>query len=192
MLMSTKHGQHIPGSRALKGLGPVLRAGVCAALLAGLLACASQTVGHLKQHPWSLDQPQSLRTNYLSFDFLCSQDPKGLQVRGQAYPRPDGPIPDWATWARDLWLGVYLSDRSGQVLAQKIEVLPPQALSRARPIEFSFVLKPHSMGEPGPVFISFGYRLVLAPGPQKKTAQSAEDREDTPVFFASESALTRF
>lgn len=163
-----------------------------AALLLGALSCTSQSVRHLKQHPWSLDHPQSLRTNYLFIDFMCTQDPEGLQVRGTAVPRSDGPIPEWATWARDLWLGAYLSDRTGQVLAQEIQVLPPQKLSSSHPIDFAFVLEPHSMGEPGPVFISFGYRLVLAPGPENTGGKTKGHKETSPVFFASESALTRF
>lgn len=69
----------------------------------------------------------------------------------------------------------------------------PQHLTQTIPISFSFVLEPHSMGEPGPVYISFGYRLVLAPGP----ADRPEEKEDEPgmkssIFFASESALSRF
>jgi len=160
------------------------------ALVLTVSSCASQSVRHLKQKQWSLDQPQDMRTNYLRFHFRCTQDPEGLQVQGTAHPLQDGPIPKWATWARDLWMGVYLSDRSGQVLAQEILVLPPQRLTKDQPISFTFVLQPHSMGQPGPVFISFGYRLVLAPGPIR--TQENGSRATSPVFFASESALTRF
>jgi hypothetical protein len=176
----------------LKGFPSAVFAGIAVLILMGIISCASQTVRHLKQHPWSLHKPQSMRTNYLSINFICTQDPEGLRVKGHAYPLPDGSIPEWATWARDLWLGAYLSDRSGQVLAQEIKVLPPQELSQSQPIVFSFVLEPHSMGEPGPVFISFGYRLVLAPGPQAVQGKSDKDDDTSPVFFASESALTRF
>ncbi len=190
--MYSIHTRHFFRRPAGKMVTSAVFTAVVAFGLLGLISCASQTVRHLKQHPWSLDKPQSMRTNYLRFDFICTQNPKGLEVQGKALPLSDGSIPKWATWARDLWLGAYLSDRSGQVLAQEIKVLPAQELSQSHPIEFSFALKPHSMGKPGPVFISFGYRLVLAPGPQQVLEKTGKNHDTSPVFFASESALTRF
>lgn len=188
-------GQRWPAEH-LQGRGTVqavILAGIILFLCLALASCATQSVRHLKRQPWSLDEPQSMRTNYLRFDFLCSQGLDGLRVQGAAYPLSDGPIPEWAVWARDLWLGVYLSDRSGQVLAQEVKVLPPQNLTPAHPISFTFVLEPHSMGEPGPVYISFGYRLVLASGPADRPEEKGETPgAKSPVFFASESALTRF
>ena len=179
--------------RATRPVHALILAGTMVVVCLAAAACATQSVLHLKQEPWSLDEPQSMRTNYLRFDFLCSQGREGLRVQGSASPLPDGPIPDWAVWARDLWLGAYLSDRTGQVLAQEVKVLQPQHLTRAHPISFSFVLEPHSMGEPGPVYISFGYRLVLASGPaDQPEKKDGPPGAKSPVFFASESALTRF
>ena len=187
-------GNVLPAMRSsgIRALNALALAWITAVLLLAVSSCASQSVRHLKQHPWSLDKPQMMRTNYLRFHFVCSQDPEGLQVQGTAHPLQDGPIPDWGTWARDLWMGAYLSDRSGRVLAQEIQVLPPQRLTQDQPISFTFVLQPHSMGEPGPVFISFGYRLVLAPSPAGTETKDNGPRDNSPVFFASESALTRF
>ncbi|MBS3779143.1 MAG: hypothetical protein KGY41_01980 [Desulfovermiculus sp.] len=188
-------GQRRPAEH-LQGRGRVhalIVAGIILFLGLALASCATQSVRHLKQQPWSLDEPQSMRTNYLRFDFVCNQGLDGLRVQGSAYPLSDGPIPEWAVWARDLWLGVYLSDRSGQVLAQEVKVLSPQNLTSAHPISFTFVLEPHSMGEPGPVYISFGYRLVLASGPTDRPEENGQGPgAKSPVFFASESALTRF
>ncbi len=179
-------------SQARAILSRLVLAGSLAILVLAAASCATQSVRHLKQQPWSLGEPQSMQTNYLRFDFLCTQDPGGLKVQGAAYPLEDGPIPDWAIWARDLWLGAYLSDRSGQVLAQEVRILPPQHLNQLHPIRFDFVLEPHSMGEPGPVFISFGYRLVLSSEPGSSPAEDKDAGEESPIFFASESALTRF
>jgi hypothetical protein len=173
-------------------LSRLVLAGALAILVLAAASCATQSVRHLKQQPWALGEPQSMQTNYLRFDFLCTQNPGGLRVQGAAYPLKDGPIPDWAIWARDLWLGAYLSDRSGQVLAQEVRILPPQYLNQSQPIRFDFVLQPHSMGEPGPVFISFGYRLVLSSEPGSSPSEDKDPGEESRVFFASESALTRF
>ncbi|MFW5819179.1 MAG: hypothetical protein ACOCVE_04980 [Desulfovermiculus sp.] len=186
-----KHPQPLP-FQARMIVSCLILAGSLAILVLAASSCATQNVRHLKQQPWSLDEPQSMQTNYLRFDFLCSQDPGGLKVQGAAYPLEDGPIPDWAIWARDLWLGAYLSDRSGQVLAQEVRILPPQLLTQLHPIRFDFALEPHSMGEPGPVFISFGYRLVLSSEPGSSPSRDKDSGQESPVFFASESALTRF
>ena len=177
-----------------KRLNPWARtaSGLLLSLCLVLMACTTQSVRHLKQEPWILEKPQHLSTTYLRFDYVCSQSPKGLKVQGTARPLQDGPIPEWAIWARDLWMGAYISDKSGQVLAKNVQILPSQRVDGNHPIFFTFVLHPQSMGEPGPVSISFGYRLVLAAGPKDLIQSDRNGSKQALVFFATESALTRF
>jgi hypothetical protein len=130
--------------------------------------------------------------NYLTFDYQTGLTDQGIRISGTAYPRQSA-IPQWASWAHDIWLATYLCKETGQVVAKKIAVLPPQALDFEKGFSFDFLLEPQVMAGTGPVFITFGYRLMLSadqslrPEDIKPSQQGSSD-----IFFASESALTRF
>jgi hypothetical protein len=162
--------------------------------LAGLLVlvqgCTYQSVHHLKRQAWEVDNQNTLSMDYLTFSYICGQQEASLSVQGRAYPRKEA-IPEWAGWIDDIWLGAYLSDQSGRVLASSLRILSPQPLKPEEGLPFEFNLKPNDMGSPGPVFISFGYRLVLTPKESSRdSGQPPQDPKN--IFFASESALTRF
>ena len=146
--------------------------------------CAHQTVAHLKRNPWQLDQEQTLAMKYLTFEYVCSQETDSLRVRGQALIRPDT-VPEWVVYAKDVWLGAYLSDRRGSVLAKDLVILKSQELNKQKGFPFDVQLEPQDMGSPGPLFLTFGYRLVLTAGAE--TGPEAETEKS--VFFASESSL---
>ncbi len=148
--------------------------------------CSYQSVRHLNRQVWIPDSRQQLQMNYLNFDYKTSNAAGGLQVQGTARPRMET-LPDWAAWSKDIWLGAYLCDQEGLVLAQDLQILPAQAIDMEQGYEFQFSLQPQNMGSPGPVFLTFGYRLVLTQDPAS-TEGSAPEKQ---VFFASESALSR-
>lgn len=158
------------------------------------IGCSHQSVRHLKRQPWRLNKSQLLEMKYLQFQYVCTQTQKGLKVQGNAYPK-DKNIPTWADWTNEIWLGAYLSDEDGKVIAKNIKILPPQKLIREKGYPFAFTLCPQSMGSSGPIYITFGYRLVLT---REKMSSSEyinlnnkqESKKD--IFFASESALTTF
>ncbi|MCF8109431.1 MAG: hypothetical protein K9J81_10600 [Desulfohalobiaceae bacterium] len=171
----------------------IVKARQCIAVPLGFLAvlsvllltgCAHQTVAHLKRNPWQLGQEQTLAMKYLTFEYVCSQETDSLRVRGSALVRPDT-VPEWVVYAKDVWLGAYLSDRRGSVLAKDLVILKSQQLDKRKGFPFDVQLEPQDMGSPGPLFLTFGYRLVLTagvePGPDAET--------EKPVFFASESSL---
>ncbi len=159
-------------------------------LLLLLSGCSYQSVCHLHKQRWSLDKNKTLEMKYLRFNYSCKQLASSLRVSGTAFPKK-GVIPEWANWTKEIWLGVYLSDQNAKVIAKEIHVLPPNKFEPEQGFPFQMALKPHNMGSPGPLFITFGYRLVLTDQKQSDSAlQKASKKEK--VFFASESALTRF
>jgi hypothetical protein len=130
---------------------------------------------------------------YLNFQYKCKQFGSQLRVFGTALPK-DKSIPQWACWTREIWLGAYLSDQDAKVIAKKILILPPQRFDPAHGFPFQMTLQPHDMGSPGPLFITFGYRLVLTDHSSDATSQEQDKTcpSKEHVFFASESALTKF
>ena len=178
--------QSIPGP--IQGL---VRLCLIPALAVSLFCgCAYQTVSHLKRNPWQVGQAQSLKMKYLEFHYVCSQETDSLRVEGSALIRQDT-VPDWVGHARDVWLGAYLSDRRGSVLAKDLIILNSQKLDMRTGFQFEVQLEPEDMGSPGPLFLTFGYRLVLTADPEAEQAPetaSDSDREKA-VFFASESSL---
>ncbi|MCF8038141.1 MAG: hypothetical protein K9K79_02395 [Desulfohalobiaceae bacterium] len=166
-------------------------------ILFGLLAvvflltgCAYQSVAHLKRNPWQPEKKQTLNMNYLVFDYTCRQERESLSVNGLARLKQDS-VPDWAVRARDVWLGAYLSDQRGSILAKDLIILQAGKLDIQKGFAFGFDLTPQSMGSAGPLFITFGYRLVLTTDQQKGQIKSAETdlESEADVFFATESAL---
>ena len=164
---------------------------VCLGLLAGLLAaCSHQSVRHLDRQPWVLNATRSLEMNYLRFSYRCNRTPDGLEISGRAFPLHEA-IPDWASWTQDIWLGAYLSDKEGRVLAKQINILSPQPYAPESGYSFQFLLRPQDMGGPGPVFITFGYRLVLSDRHPGEQGAASDDAQQPRIFFANESALNR-
>ena len=176
--------------KAIQSVYPALAA-MLLVLLACTLGCSYQSVHHLERQSWAENSRRTLGMNYLTFTYTCGQQESSLSVKGRAYPKLDK-IPEWAEWIDDIWLGTYLSDKDGRVLAKALRILSPQALKADQGIPFEFTLTPHDMGSPGPVFISFGYRLVLTAQEPSKTMGEEQPTDKKQVFFASESALTRF
>lgn len=151
-------------------------------------ACSHQSVRHLSKQVWVPDtQDKTLQMKYLNFAYTAQKEKNKINLQGKAWPRQES-IPDWASWSRDIWLGAYLCDKKGSVLAQDLKVLPAQNIAQNQGIAFEFFLEPKDMGSPGPVYITFGYRLVLTP---QKDGSPGGDTEEK-VFFASEAALKKF
>lgn len=159
-----------------------------------LSGCTYQSVNHLNKRHWETDQTQNLEMDYFEFEYNSHHQVKQVEVNGTAYPIKNS-IPGWAAWIDDIWLAVYLSDDQGRVLAKDINIFAPRQLDYQKGIGFSFLLKPEQMGSPGPVFVTFGYRVVLTPGrnyPGDSPDLLSELTRETEVFFASETALSRF
>ncbi len=149
-----------------------------------LIGCTSATVIHLKKNPWRINQSQTLKMNYVIFHYKVFQYDRGIYVIGRAYPRRRK-IPSWGRWAAEIWLGVYLSDKRGNILAQEIHIYPPQEITSSG-FPFTFIIKPKEFGGPGPLYITFGYRLKITDFPFSKAYTHPR------VFFAIEKAQKLF
>ncbi len=149
-----------------------------------LIGCTNATVMHLKKNPWRINQPQVLKMNYMIFHYTVYQDVRGIYVIGRAYPRREK-IPHWGKWAAEIWLGVYLSDRRGDIIARDIRIYPPQEIT-SNGFPFTFIIKPQSFGGPGPLYITFGYRLKITDLP------FSQKHKHPRVFFAIEKAQNLF
>jgi len=145
------------------------------------LGCTSPSVFHLKKNPWVINRPQSLTMSYMRFTYTVYQDSGGIYVIGRAYPRKNK-IPPWGRWADEIWLGVYLCDARGSILAKDIRIFPPQEIT-SNGFPFTFIIRPQRFGGPGPLYITFGYRLKITDPPFSR------GKYDRPrVFFAIEKA----
>jgi hypothetical protein len=129
--------------------------------------------------------------DYFSFQFTSRPQGQEISFTGRAYPLHEQ-LPSWAEWIADLWIAAYLSDNQGQVLAKDLRMYSSRPLDYEQGIPFSFVLKPSELGSAGPLYVTFGYRLVLTAvaGGHARYDLGLEDEQD--VFFANESALSRF
>jgi hypothetical protein len=157
---------------------------LCAALL--LAACSTLTVRHLARAPWSVAPGQTLAMKYWRFSYDVTQLPDRYGIKGQALPTAE--IPDWVAFARDLWFEAYLCDADGQVLARDSRVYQSRPLDRSSGVQFEFILKPFPpQGKDARLFVTFGYSVNAAD-------RAPQDGAGAPprVFFASESALSRF
>lgn len=156
--------------------------------------CSYQSVRHLQRQRWSLNTTKTLEMKYLKFKYNCKQLDSHLRVAGTAFPKKEV-IPEWASWTKEIWLGVYISDQNAKVIAKEIHVLAPNKFKPNQGFNFQMALEPHNMGSPGPLFITFGYRLVLTDHKVKDSTHQKGCKafsEKEKVFFASESALTKF
>ncbi len=140
---------------------------------------------HLDRAPWLVNTRQSLQANYWRFEFEASPMKDRFGVSGNAYPSMDK-IPEWAGWIEELWLMAYLCDSRGRVIAKDLQVTAQLLLTPAEGVRFTFVLQPEDLGRQGQLYLSFGYRMVLAEN--RRTPDTAQGEAN--VFFANEGALT--
>ena len=158
---------------------------LCAAL--ALAACSTLTVHHLARAPWSVAPGQSLDMKYWRFAYDVVQLPEQFGITGRALPTAE--VPDWVAFAAELWFEAYLSDAEGRVLARASRVYQAQPLDRAGGVPFEFILKPFPpQGKGAKLFVTFGYSMNAADRASGGAAGAVAPR----VFFASESALSRF
>jgi hypothetical protein len=155
---------------------------LAACLLLG--GCSHLSVRHLIRRPWTLETVQTLDMKFWRFEYTASPGPDSFVIHGRAYPLEA--VPPWVNWIQDLWFEAYLADTSGEVIAKDLRLYQPRDLERDKGVYFEFNLRPSKLGDPGQLFVTFGYRMKLS-----------EKRPETPdaplgrVFFASEGALTR-
>ncbi|MGE4556838.1 MAG: hypothetical protein AB7D07_08430 [Desulfovibrionaceae bacterium] len=147
-------------------------------MVAGICACSQLNVGHLERAPWAINVDQELSMQFWTFHYRIVPMRDQFGVKGQASIIKDA-IPRKMVYIEDMWLACYLSDEDGRVLAKDIHVFAPRSAQEGERLSFDFILRPEHI-EAGPLFISFGYRMVMT---------SAPDPEEMP-FFASEGALS--
>ena len=125
-------------------------------LLAG---CAGLSVRHLPSNPWKNEASQRLEMRYLAFQYQVIPVGNQLGIVAEAYPVIDK-LPDWASWYGEIALSVYVSDERGRALAFRDVTLVPRPLKREAglPMEVTLDLGTNRYQ---PLFVSFGYRLVL-------------------------------
>ncbi|MEW5773217.1 MAG: hypothetical protein AB1916_06790 [Thermodesulfobacteriota bacterium] len=160
---------------------------LCAALLLAAAACSTLTVRHLARAPWSVAPGQSLPMKFWRFDYDVVKLPDQYGIKGHALPTAE--VPDWVAFASDLWFEAYLCDADGRVLARASRVYQSRPLDRASGVDFEFILKPFPpQGKDAKLFVTFGYSMNAA----DRAPQSGDSAAPPRVFFASESALSRF
>ncbi len=158
------------------------------AALTLLAGCSHLSVRHLKRQPWSLETVQALDMKFWRFEYAATPRTDKFIIRGQAYPTQA--VPEWVGWVQDLWLEAYLADQSGEVIAKDLRLYQPRELDRDKGLYFEFTLRPNKLGNPGQLFVTFGYRMKLSES--RPDTEAPEDGEEKArMFFASEGALTR-
>ena len=150
-----------------------------------LSGCSFSSVRHLQRQAWVSSESQVLNMDYWTFAYVVERANGKILVTGEARPNTDA-TPEWAAWIDQLWLAVYVSDSRGEVLGDEFTILPSQPLSEETVIPFAFEVEPDRFGSEGDLYITFGYRMVLA---RSGNEPSTPDRK---VFFASEGAVTRY
>ncbi|WP_291326586.1 hypothetical protein [Desulfovibrio sp. UCD-KL4C] len=151
--------------------------GLAVVMLSG---CVHLDVSHLNRKPWQLEISKSVSMEFMDFDYQVIPRTDSFGVRGTAFIKKEN-VPAWAQWVGELWIQGYLSDEDGTVLAQGMQVFSPAKLEDGVGVPFDFELKPDQL-DVGPLFISFGYRLVLLKGKQDTV---------NPPFMAIERAVSK-
>ena len=149
-------------------------------LLLFISGCAQLGVSHLERQSWKLETPRTMDMEFVNLDYEIVPRKNSFGLRGMVYVKKDS-VPLWAGWIGELWIQGYLSDMNGEVLAQGLQVFSPQNLEEGKGIPFDFELKPDQL-DPGPLFISFGYRMAL----YKSRVDS-----NSPPFMAIERAVSQ-
>ncbi|OEU64929.1 MAG: hypothetical protein BA863_13370 [Desulfovibrio sp. S3730MH75] len=142
--------------------------------------CAHMDVSHLNRDHWVFESPSKISMEFMAFDYQVVPRKDSFGIRGTAFIQKDN-VPEWARWIGELWIQGYLSDNDGVVLAQGMQVFSPEKLQAGVGVPFDFELKPEQIMS-GPLFISFGYRMVLH-----------RDKMDTisPPFMAIQGAVSQ-
>ncbi len=143
-------------------------------------ACATQSVGHLNRNPWLVNTPQTLEMEYWSFKYTSVPLTSRFGLSGTAYPILDK-VPASLDTLEELWLAAYLSDAQGRIVAKDLRVYLPRELKGDSGVDFEFILEPEDVGRSGPLYVTFGYRMVLS-------QKGAPDN----VFFATQGAVNQF
>ena len=157
-------------------------------LLLLLWGCAQFSVSHLDRNPLTLDGEQRLELEFWRFDYTVRPIPGGYRVEGRAFPRSG--VPEWATYADQLWFAAYLADASGKVLA-KDDARLDGMIMKPQGVPFVFVLRERNA--PPTAAITFGYRMTLTRQPVAGQASPPASLPGTDgVFFASESAVSSY
>ncbi|MFV0350413.1 MAG: hypothetical protein ACK5JO_17725 [Halodesulfovibrio sp.] len=148
-----------------------------------LSGCTYLNVSHLDRRPWLTDTPQTISMKFWRFEFQNMPLKHGVGLQGIAYPNTEL-FPEWARYYDQLTFTAYLSDSAGNVVdSAEIEILP-RALGGERAIPFEFRLSPEETH--ASLYISFGYRMVLAEMPWRP-----EKEQEGRIHLAHEGALTR-
>ena len=161
----------------------IIRTSVLLLLATVLVGCSYLSVRHLERTPWAVGTPSRVALQFWRFEYAVQPVADGYVIRGRAVPREA--IPERASWIREMWLATYLADERGRVLAESGQSVPSQPLT-PQGVEFSFMLDTDVPAD-GSRFLTFGYKMTASQGPDSKT----DAQPDGPVFFASESAVTR-
>lgn len=150
---------------------------LCLLLGAG---CAGQSAAHLPLSQWKSAGLQTVQMRYLSFQYQVVRSGNETEILATAYPVIQR-LPDWASWYGQIELSVYITDDKGIVLMEKKVALLPRPLQRegGLPVEVAFDL---GLRSGDPLFITFGYNLVLTDTKPEKAKQKA---------FAAEGALAQ-
>ena len=161
-------------------------------LLAISAGCSHLSARHLERKPWLPDSRQELSSRFWNFSFQGMLLNNGYGVWGKAAPTTKG-IPEWANWIEELWFEAYLCDSQGRVIARDIRVISPRPLTNGKPISLKFILEPEELARPGPLYVAFGYRMVLAHPPSSgEKPVEAGTGKPSESFFVTEKALLRF
>lgn len=92
-------------------------------------------------------------------------------------------MPDWIRWVDEFWLTAYISDEYGEVLMENEQPFLPGQFQENAVFHYDFLIDAEAFKQ-GPVFVSFGYRMLL-------TESKDKSKNGHRPFFACEGALTR-
>ncbi|UZP67278.1 hypothetical protein N1030_17040 [Desulfovibrio mangrovi] len=148
-----------------------------------LSGCSYLNVSHLDRRPWLTDTPQTISMKFWRFEFHNMPLKQGVGLQGTAYPNTEL-FPEWARYYDQLSFTVYLSESSGDVIASSQVDILPREMTGERAIPFEFRLDPEQTHTS--LYVSFGYRMVLAETPWRP-----EKQQEGRIHLAHEGALTR-
>ncbi|MGE4296385.1 MAG: hypothetical protein AB7E47_00025 [Desulfovibrionaceae bacterium] len=186
-----------------------IRLALASLLVLALVAagCSSMSVRHLKRQPFTFEGEQTLTMKFWRFSYRSMPLSAKYGVVGMAFPVAQA-LPEWATTIDELWLAAYLCDEHGRVIARdkSLIIRLSRVLDPRQGVPFEFILEPEDLPGPGPLFVTFGYRVVVSEGAQSAPTEApaavpaSRDGAGKPqaapakprVFFAKEGALTLF
>ncbi len=150
------------------------------ALLGLLAGCAHLSVMHLERQPWTQGETRTYQMRFLRFEYQVVSLNGKTGIKGRALPVMAG-IPENAGRIEEMSLTAFVSDAAGEVVFESVQPFLPGPFKAETVLNFDFLIQPEAL-QKDPVFISFGYRMMIGEG-------SGKDSK-TP-FFASEGAVRR-